>query len=284
MPSSDASIAINRFGLGARADESPPADPHGWLTEQFARYQPAPPEIAAQPGRHQVAGAISGYLQQIRQLRQQQRLGGGAAAAMAPAASAMPGGAAPAGANAMVPVRPRPAADPNSPLAATAAFVRQQQHDSYANAVGARATVALTTPTPFVERMVHFWSNHFAVSGRASSSSSGLMRHVRVRGDPPARARQLWRHAGRGRAAPDDAALSRSGAIGRADEPDRDVGGGPRRGAARSGSTRIWRARSWSCIRWACGTGYDAGRRHRVRPRADRLDGKGAEQRRSSRG
>ncbi|MES2581244.1 MAG: DUF1800 domain-containing protein [Pseudomonadota bacterium] len=36
--------------------------------------------------------------------------------------------------------------------------------DEYAAAVGARTTSALQTSTPFVERLVHFWSNHFAVS------------------------------------------------------------------------------------------------------------------------
>jgi hypothetical protein len=36
--------------------------------------------------------------------------------------------------------------------------------DQYIAAIGARTTAALTTDTPFVERMVHFWANHFAVS------------------------------------------------------------------------------------------------------------------------
>jgi uncharacterized protein (DUF1800 family) len=36
--------------------------------------------------------------------------------------------------------------------------------DDYLAAVGARATSALQAPAPFVERLVHFWSNHFAVS------------------------------------------------------------------------------------------------------------------------
>lgn len=35
---------------------------------------------------------------------------------------------------------------------------------AYQAAVGARAASALQTGTPFVERLVHFWSNHFAVS------------------------------------------------------------------------------------------------------------------------
>jgi uncharacterized protein (DUF1800 family) len=36
--------------------------------------------------------------------------------------------------------------------------------DHYVAAVGARAAIALTSETPFAERLVHFWSNHFAVS------------------------------------------------------------------------------------------------------------------------
>lgn len=35
---------------------------------------------------------------------------------------------------------------------------------AYVAAAGARTDSALRSPTPFVERLVHFWSNHFAVS------------------------------------------------------------------------------------------------------------------------
>ncbi len=41
---------------------------------------------------------------------------------------------------------------------------RRNVRDDYLAAVNARTENALTTPTPFVERLVHFWSNHFAVS------------------------------------------------------------------------------------------------------------------------
>lgn len=44
-----------------------------------------------------------------------------------------------------------------------AAYLRQGR-DEYVAAVGARTSSALQTPAPFVERLVHFWSNHFAVS------------------------------------------------------------------------------------------------------------------------
>ena len=43
------------------------------------------------------------------------------------------------------------------------AYLRQGR-DAYLAAVGARARSALQTSTPFVERLVHFWSNHFAIS------------------------------------------------------------------------------------------------------------------------
>lgn len=42
--------------------------------------------------------------------------------------------------------------------------LRRDTQSHYRAAVNARATVALTTPAPFVERLVHFWANHFAVS------------------------------------------------------------------------------------------------------------------------
>ena len=43
------------------------------------------------------------------------------------------------------------------------AYLRRGRED-YLAAVGARVDSALQTPAPFAERLVHFWSNHFAVS------------------------------------------------------------------------------------------------------------------------
>lgn len=42
--------------------------------------------------------------------------------------------------------------------------LRGEMREIYRAAVNARAQSALTTPAPFIERLVHFWSNHFAVS------------------------------------------------------------------------------------------------------------------------
>ena len=42
--------------------------------------------------------------------------------------------------------------------------LQKQTRQRYRAAVNARAEATLQAPAPFVERLVHFWSNHFAVS------------------------------------------------------------------------------------------------------------------------
>jgi uncharacterized protein (DUF1800 family) len=42
--------------------------------------------------------------------------------------------------------------------------VRKMIRGGYAASVSARMRAAITTDTPFPERLVHFWANHFAVS------------------------------------------------------------------------------------------------------------------------
>jgi uncharacterized protein (DUF1800 family) len=41
---------------------------------------------------------------------------------------------------------------------------RREQQQFYVGMVSARALTAITSPTPFAERLTHFWANHFAVS------------------------------------------------------------------------------------------------------------------------
>ena len=53
---------------------------------------------------------------------------------------------------------------PEGERAAVRQAYRREARDEYLAAVGARASSALQTPTPFAERLVHFWANHFAVS------------------------------------------------------------------------------------------------------------------------
>ncbi|WCM29538.1 DUF1800 domain-containing protein [Sphingomonas sp. QA11] len=158
----DAGIALNRFGLGARPDEAVPGDPRKWLLGQFDAFDPKPQVIAAQPNRQVIAGELADYLDQVRMLRQQGAAGNSQRpAAMAPSSMTqdrMAPNMMGAGAKSEDP------ADANDPVKQARRFAQRQARDYYVGAVGARASAALVTPAPFVERLVHFWANHFAIS------------------------------------------------------------------------------------------------------------------------
>lgn len=132
----------NRFGLGARAD---PAESLMDLDRQLAEYDPAPPAIAAQPGRPILAAAFARYAQQIRPLRAGRK-----------AAEQLNGDPIPSSA---MERDNEPGIDREQ-----LRFLRSDLRRHYIDACDARLTAALDTPTPFAERLVHFWSNHFAVS------------------------------------------------------------------------------------------------------------------------
>jgi len=176
MAATDASIALNRFGLGARPDESIPDNPKAWLKHQIEAFDPKPPAIAAVPPRTKVAGELADFYEQQRQLR---RMGLGRRQQQRAATAPMPPGQpdmAQSGASqdmtmrpnaAMVPPgTPEPGAKPDAddPLKDARRFVGRQVRDDYAAAVGARTNAALSSSTPFADRLTHFWANHFAVS------------------------------------------------------------------------------------------------------------------------
>ncbi|WP_374405179.1 DUF1800 family protein [Pelagerythrobacter sp.] len=127
---SELSIALNRFGLGARGGTAPPGDPRADLLWQIDRYDPAPPAIAALPGSSAMIGRYAELLRARRELREQRKADDSAAQGRAKGNRKRADG------------------------------VRGPLQD----AVAARLTQAVATETPFAERMVHFWANHFAVS------------------------------------------------------------------------------------------------------------------------
>ena len=132
---SPAAIALNRFGLGARAEEDLPGDARRWLLGQFDSFdiRPAPYAALADAG-----SIVQHYRIRQRDLRQ-------TFPAQATAVSARND-------------------DERADLKAARQAFSQAAHALYRNAVQARAQSALVTRAPFVERMVHFWSNHFCVS------------------------------------------------------------------------------------------------------------------------
>ncbi|QNB14365.1 DUF1800 domain-containing protein [Paraburkholderia tropica] len=144
-----AAIAMNRFGLGARPDEAPPDNPPHWLLDQFARYEALPAAWRDQPG------AIA-LTTRFGEERQQGLSGDMAANSAANSAtnSAMKDAASDAA----------PATSTQAKRQAVNRTIRREGVEVYRSAVNARLDSALQTDTPFVERLVHFWSNHFAVS------------------------------------------------------------------------------------------------------------------------
>ncbi|GAA0741597.1 DUF1800 domain-containing protein [Sphingomonas sp. ABOLD] len=149
------SIALNRFGLGARPDDSLGDEPRAWLAQQLERYVVAPPPMAGQPASGTLVAQFAAYRAQISQLRK-------TAGPSAPPPSIPSRPAA-----AMAPPVPQPpiVQTGDGPAEALRKQFAQQSRALYNGAVTARALAALQSPAPFAERLVHFWANHFAVSG-----------------------------------------------------------------------------------------------------------------------
>lgn len=128
----EAAIAANRFGLGVRPDSALPAKPAQALLGQIDRFDPKPAAIAALPNRAELITS----LQELRELAQEKKSSGDAA--MSDADTAV----------------------------AEKRFdgYRKSVREHYSSAVGARLQLAIASENDFAERLVHFWSNHFAVS------------------------------------------------------------------------------------------------------------------------
>jgi uncharacterized protein (DUF1800 family) len=160
---SEASIALNRFGLGARAGDSA-VDPRRWLLGQLDRFDPSPAPIAALPPTRTIAANLADYLEEQRTMRQQ-----GLGRKQQPHQQPRPAGyrdpqMAPQDMQSAAPAMPEAPARANDPVAQARRFAARQGRDVYANSVNARMKAALVTPSPFVERLVYFWANHFAIS------------------------------------------------------------------------------------------------------------------------
>ncbi|MBJ7501579.1 MAG: DUF1800 domain-containing protein [Sphingopyxis sp.] len=125
-------LAANRFGLGRRFDDPPIDDPKAWLTRQIGDYDPAPTALAGLAGREAIATAYAEYRDERQAMRR------------AVNEAAMDGG--------------------ETTGEAIQRMARAGFRRHYAEATGARLAAAIATPTPFAERLVHFWANHFAIS------------------------------------------------------------------------------------------------------------------------
>ncbi len=136
--------ALVRFGLGRRASEPAPTDPARWLVGQLQG--PDPARIASAP-------STTKGLEALRTDRERRK----AEKALATNVSLAPNGAPLNRTPAVVtPGETRPG-QPFRPQASLERAVYQADAQ-------AQLSNALTTPTPFRERLVWFWTNHFTVS------------------------------------------------------------------------------------------------------------------------
>jgi len=131
------SLAYNRFGLGARPGDSIGGDVQGWLLDQLARFEVRPGPLANQPTRHELANLFREY-----------RDGAAARRDRTPESD-------------MESMRGDTDKSENRRTDGNRTNTLQ---DAYVSACQARLSTALVSDTPFVDRLVHFWSNHFAIS------------------------------------------------------------------------------------------------------------------------
>ncbi len=192
MSTRSAASAVNRFGLGARPGElqDAAADAPAWLHAQLRETPDTSATFASLPDSLTLLQREAG----LKQARRERRKGAADASDSADAArsprrrrAAMDAGraAAMSGDDAAVLISDRGAsigAMTDAPMAENAPMRASQGGSAAARAVvdadpdrralyqlgtadiAARYRDAATTPQPFVERLVRFWSNHFAVS------------------------------------------------------------------------------------------------------------------------
>ena len=124
----DSAIAANRFGLGARPGDLQQIDrdPRAWLRDQLQGPSRLPAEIRSLP----TTAAVLVEVQELRRERRSMRNTG----------------------------------DDQQPAPDVVKAYGRTVRRHYLQQVGARYRAATTTDHPFFERLVHFWSNHFAVS------------------------------------------------------------------------------------------------------------------------
>jgi uncharacterized protein (DUF1800 family) len=125
-------IAASRFGFGARPGELDAArtDPRGWLLAQLRTPYRAPAELATlASGREILASFLAARAARAAQKK---------AAAREPST--------------------------DDPVKQLFAGIRAQLLPHYQAQAAARTRIALASESSFRERLVHFWSNHFAVS------------------------------------------------------------------------------------------------------------------------
>lgn len=140
MSLQEAVVAANRFGLGATPEliQSIKSDPRGWLLEQLAPETQLPAPLAQLPSTGEDQVAFVRWLATYGASQQRASQGGQGDGAM--------------------------------PAMSVEDSIEANLVPGHKRAVKARFDAAVTSPTPFRERLIHFWSNHFVVSSKKTAA------------------------------------------------------------------------------------------------------------------
>jgi len=166
---SDLIFAQNRFGLGPRGDQSGgPRDGREWVEAQLGAKLAA---LTGAPTGPEAAQALIAYREERKNAKQAGLLQPASMPKAMPLANAMAPAPMTSPPMAGMPMTDAPAAGGEADARAMRRAAKppelmdaqKAQRQLYLRAVDARIGAALTTPTPFLERMAHFWANHFAV-------------------------------------------------------------------------------------------------------------------------
>lgn len=137
-----AAIASHRFGLGTRRDEGLPQNPRDWLARQIEAFDPNPPALGGKRHSREAVAYTADRLRRVRQARQETRQE-----------------------NAMTPEQMAAMdAGDRSNVPSMVQEINREGRSGLREDMARKVNAALASETPFMERMVHFWSNHFSVS------------------------------------------------------------------------------------------------------------------------
>jgi uncharacterized protein (DUF1800 family) len=151
-------FAENRLGLGVRGNTSSASnDPREWAEVQLTLFDP---HVAGIPDSQSVALELADYLEARQVARRMAQVDAPVPSIIASAS-----------------VLKKPHKTPDVMAAQVAG------RSAYATLVGARINSAIVTPTPFAERLTHFWANHFAVSAMKQTTVgfAGLLEFEAIR-------------------------------------------------------------------------------------------------------
>src|ERR1700710_726651 len=154
-------IAANRFGLGAKPGEVSriSGDPKAWLLAQLTPERDLPAPLRSLPS---TVDDMSAFFKWLRQIAAEAKAHGMDPYKLRP--QGMPGAGTSGGAISGAGASDGSMGGTDSGFSIEREYVKAFL-PRYAVAVKARFDTAVATERPFFERLVHFWTNHFVVSG-----------------------------------------------------------------------------------------------------------------------